>query len=73
MKHSLGVWLFERRVDANLSRADVAKHAGLSVDIIRQIEEGRLVDPTLDQLWRLAVVFQVDVHDLVQQINVPIH
>ena len=55
-RHEIGAKLRKLRLRKNLSLAELGKHTGLSVSMLSQLENGRMV-PTLPTLVRIATVF----------------
>jgi len=53
------------REQANVRRRDLAREAGISEDTLASLEQGRLDNPTLKTLVRLARVFGVPATDLI--------
>lgn len=64
---SLGGRIVAARTAAGLDIHQVADRAGISSEIIRMIEQGRRVNPTLDTLRAIAGACGVLVADLVKE------
>jgi transcriptional regulator with XRE-family HTH domain len=62
----LGSRLNALRSDAYLSRAELARRAGVSEDLVQSLEQGRTTNPTLQTLLGLAGALRVTVNDLVE-------
>jgi len=62
----LGSRLNALRSDAFLSRAELARRAGVSEDLVQSLEQGRTTNPTLQTLLGLVGALGVTVNDLVE-------
>jgi transcriptional regulator with XRE-family HTH domain len=62
----LGSRLNALRNDVCLSRAELARRAGVSEDLVQSLEQGRTTNPTLQTLLGLAGALGVTVNDLVE-------
>lgn len=56
-----------RRFRGSMTQTDLAAAAGLSVDVVRQIEQGRYNNPTLNTLSKLAGALDVAVPQLLKE------
>jgi XRE family transcriptional regulator, regulator of sulfur utilization len=54
------------RSTARLSREELARRAGVSVDLVHSLEQGRTANPTLRTLLRLADALGVTVGELIE-------
>jgi len=54
------------RNDAYLSRAELARRAGVSEDLVQSLEQGRTTNPTLATLLGLAGALGVTASDLIK-------
>lgn len=62
---TLGGYLRELREKAGLSQQGLASRAGLSISIVSQLERDVGGDPRISTLRKLAKVFAVPMHDLI--------
>jgi transcriptional regulator with XRE-family HTH domain len=62
----LGSRLTALRNDACLSRAELARRARVSEDLVQSLEQGRTTNPTLQTLLGMAGALRVTVNDLIQ-------
>ena len=63
---ALGSRLNALRTERYLSRAELARRAGVSEDLVQSLEQGRTTNPTLQTLLGLAGALRVTVNDLVE-------
>jgi transcriptional regulator with XRE-family HTH domain len=62
----LGSRLNALRNDVCLSRAELARRAGVSEDLVQSLEQGRTTNPRLQTLLGLAGALRVTVNDLIE-------
>jgi len=61
----LGEKVKKYRCERNMTKAELSRRTGLSVRSIEFIEKGKVYNPTLNTLIRLATTFGVKVEDLI--------
>jgi transcriptional regulator with XRE-family HTH domain len=62
----LGCRLTALRTERYLSRAELARRAGVSEDLVQSLEQGRTANPRLQTLLGLAGALGVTVNDLIE-------
>lgn len=63
---TFGANLKKRRLDADLSRHELAERAGVNYNTIIKLETGANKNPTIQTLIGLAKVFKVKVEELIK-------
>lgn len=65
----LGRVIAARRTERNMTGQALAETAGLSVDGLRKLETGRIRDPGIQTVMRLALSLDVTVDHLIGQVT----
>jgi transcriptional regulator with XRE-family HTH domain len=66
---ALGLRLESLRLRAGLTQRQLAAKAGLSLDEVRSIEQGRAANPTLKTLFRLSSALDVSMAELLKGVS----
>ncbi|MCE9538981.1 MAG: helix-turn-helix transcriptional regulator [Bacteroidetes bacterium] len=63
-----GLYVKKKRLELQLSQADLASKVGNNYQNISRLERGE-ISPTLFWCYKLAEAFEIEIHDMIVEIN----